>query len=107
LENTFLSIPKLLPNVFPTLKYFTKLCHQVWDSESAIASIDNIPTLFISGLKDELIPPAHMKKLHDTMPNQSTKVWKEIPDGNHNDTCTKPGYFQAIEAFFVEYVHKN
>lgn len=56
LENTFLSMRKLIPSVIPPAKYFTLLCHQVWASESALPNITKVPILFISGLQDEIVP---------------------------------------------------
>jgi len=32
------------------------LCHQIWPSESIIPSITEVPVLFLSGLKDEIVP---------------------------------------------------
>ena len=55
LENTFLSMRKLIPSVIPPAKYLTILCHQIWPSDSVIPSI-KVPTLFLSGLKDEIVP---------------------------------------------------
>jgi fermentation-respiration switch protein FrsA (DUF1100 family) len=56
LENTFLSMRKLIPSVLPPAKYFSLLCHQVWPSDSIIPAIKNIPMLFLSGLQDEIVP---------------------------------------------------
>ncbi|KAJ0143999.1 hypothetical protein HZ326_13207 [Fusarium oxysporum f. sp. albedinis] len=56
LENTFLSIRKLIPSVVPPAKYLTLLCHQVWPSESVLPNITKVPTLFISGSQDEIVP---------------------------------------------------
>lgn len=56
LENTFLSMRKLIPSVIPPAKYLTMLCHQVWPSENHIASITEVPILFLSGLQDEIVP---------------------------------------------------
>ena len=36
-----------------------------WDSKSRISNID-IPVLFISGLKDEIVNPKFMKELYNT-----------------------------------------
>lgn len=55
LENTFLSMRKLIPSVLPPARYFALFCHQVWASDSLIPNI-HIPTLFISGLQDEIVP---------------------------------------------------
>ncbi|ODA78351.1 hypothetical protein RJ55_05732 [Drechmeria coniospora] len=56
LENTFLSMRKLIPSVIPPAKYLTLLCHQVWPSESILPSISKVPILFLSGLQDEIVP---------------------------------------------------
>lgn len=72
LENTFLSIRKLIPTyvyrqirqklcltvsrVFPPARYLARLCHQHWTSEEVLPKITDVPVLFLSGLKDELVP---------------------------------------------------
>lgn len=56
LENTFLSMRKLIPSVLPPAKYLSLLCHQVWPSDSIIHRIDRLPILFLSGLQDEIVP---------------------------------------------------
>ena len=75
LENTFLSIRKMIPryedilcspsnqlvannenSAFPPAKYLAPLCHQVWPSEDTLPQITDVPILFISGLKDEIVP---------------------------------------------------
>jgi fermentation-respiration switch protein FrsA (DUF1100 family) len=56
LENTFLSMRKLIPSVLPPAKYLAMLCHQVWSSESILPNIKKTPILFLSGLQDEIVP---------------------------------------------------
>lgn len=56
LENTFLSIAKMIPSVMPLAKYLTPLCHEYWKSEEALPKITDIPILFLSGLQDEIVP---------------------------------------------------
>lgn len=55
LENTFLSMRKLIPSIMPPAKYLAYLCHQVWPSDSLIPAV-KVPTLFLSGLQDEIVP---------------------------------------------------
>jgi abhydrolase domain-containing protein 13 len=55
LENTFLSMRKLIPSVIPPAKYLTLLCNQVWPSDSLMPTI-KVPVLFLSGLQDEIVP---------------------------------------------------
>lgn len=78
LENTFLSMRKLIPSyvlpmldsvefcpvsilinllrIIPPAKYLTLLCHQVWASDNYLPSITEVPILFLSGLLDEIVP---------------------------------------------------
>ncbi|KAJ6259887.1 hypothetical protein Dda_5531 [Drechslerella dactyloides] len=106
LENTFTSMRAVIPNVFPPAKYITRLCHQVWPSEETIPKVESIPILFLSGLRDELVPPEHMKRLHQVA-GSSTKVWRELPDGSHNDSVMEPGYFEYINDFVNDEVMRT
>ncbi|KAM3536605.1 hypothetical protein MY4038_000060 [Beauveria bassiana] len=101
LENTFLSMRKLIPSVIPPAKYLTLLCHQVWASESVLPTIDKVPILFISGLQDEIVPPEHMKRLFEISAAPS-KIWKPLPGGDHNSSVLEEGYFEAIQEFVNE-----
>lgn len=56
LENTFLSIAKMIPKALPPAKILTPLCHEYWKSEEIIPQITDIPILFLSGLQDEIVP---------------------------------------------------
>ncbi|KAK3382318.1 Alpha/Beta hydrolase protein [Lasiosphaeria ovina] len=99
LENTFLSMRKLIPSIIPPAKYFALLCHQVWPSESLIPSV-KVPTLFLSGLQDEIVPPIHMKRLFD-LSTAPVKIWKPFPGGDHNTSVIEEGYFEAINDFMT------
>lgn len=56
LENTFLSMRKLIPSVIPPARYLAILCHQVWPNDTVLPSITKVPILFLSGLQDEIVP---------------------------------------------------
>lgn len=104
LENTFLSIPELIPHVLPPIRPFTFLCREYWPSGISIKKIGKqTPILFLSGRKDELVPPIHMDTLYARC-QSNLKVWKQLEDGTHNDTCVKPGYFEAIGLFLATYI---
>ena len=102
LENTFTSIRKLIPSVMPPAKYIASWCHQKWSTDETIVKITNkdIPILFLSGLKDEIVPAHMMKTLYQSC--QTRKVFKTFPDGDHNSTVAEPGYFDAIWQFLVQ-----
>ncbi|KAK4997882.1 bem46 protein, variant [Elasticomyces elasticus] len=105
LENTFLSIKKMIPSVFWAASYLAPLCHQVWPSEKTLPQITNVSILFLSGLRDEIVPPSHMKTLYEIC-RSPTKMWRELPYGDHNNTVAEPGYFAFVEEFIRDHVAK-
>ena len=46
--------------------------------------------------------PSHMTRLFEIC--KAPKIWKELPNGSHNDTVAEPRYFQYIEEFLSEFV---
>lgn len=108
LENTFLSIRKLIPAVMPPARYISMLCHQKWPSDEMIQSIpaNGPPILFLSGLKDEIVPPTMMRTLYDLC-KIKRKTWKDFENGDHNSTVAEPGYFDAIWDFLVKEVLRD
>ncbi|CCF56287.1 hypothetical protein KAFR_0A08530 [Kazachstania africana CBS 2517] len=99
LENTFLSIRKVIPYMFPILKRLAFMCHEIWNSEQEIKGIpETISILFLRGLKDEIVPPHHMKKLFEICPSKDKRIF-EFPLGHHNDTILQDGYWAIIEEF--------
>ncbi|RDL40091.1 uncharacterized protein BP5553_00070 [Venustampulla echinocandica] len=98
LENTFLSMRKLIPSIIPPAKYLTLLCHQVWASDNYMPSITEVPILFLSGLQDEIVPPSHMARLYEIC-QSPTKIWKPLPAGDHNSSVLEDGYFESVEDF--------
>ena len=67
LENTFRSMRTLIPSAFPPAKYLARLCHQIWPSEATLPLIEHTPILFLSGLKDELVPCVFPASVCDAM----------------------------------------
>lgn len=65
LENTFTNIPEMVDHIFPVLKYVKKLVLKInWPSINRIPEI-TCPIMFVSGLRDEIVPADHMQRLHD------------------------------------------
>ncbi|KAJ3069962.1 hypothetical protein HDU98_006978 [Podochytrium sp. JEL0797] len=120
IENTFLTLPKLIPSAMPAMKYLAFLCHQVWNSEAAVQKIpETVPMLFLSGTSDELIPQKHMIELAKLARRSRGKAgseeegsalvrdrngvrWVEFQNGTHNDTCMQAGYYDTIGEFLEE-----
>ncbi|CCM01261.1 uncharacterized protein FIBRA_03310 [Fibroporia radiculosa] len=130
LENTFLSLPRLVPNAFPILGPFAFLCHQKWDSASKIPLIPrDIPILMLSGVQDEVVPREHMqglweivqkrvsrrskevdaedrterngKTVHDIVDRGAHSRFVEFEKGTHNDTCVQQGYWTTVAEFIA------
>jgi len=98
LENTFTSLPALIPNVLPLLAPLSFLCHQKWESEQKIQRIPRtMPMLLLSGAKDEVVPKEHMQALQKLVYLRVT--FKEFPKGRHNDTCIQEGYWTTVVKF--------
>lgn len=101
LENTFLSINKVVPNVVPLLRWFAPVVTQSWRSEDVVGKVPaEMPALFLGGAKDEIIPPAHFRKLYELCGSQH-KTFKTYAHGMHNDTIIQPGYFEDLLAFLA------
>ncbi|TCD66870.1 hypothetical protein EIP91_000768 [Steccherinum ochraceum] len=74
LENTFLSLPRLVPSALPVLGPFAFLCHQKWDSASKISLIPSkTPILMLSGAHDEVVPREHMEGLWELVMQREAK----------------------------------
>ncbi|GAA6008960.1 uncharacterized protein JCM10292_006577 [Rhodotorula paludigena] len=104
IENTFLSLPKLVPHILPFVRPFVPfLLHQIWRSESAIASLpSDFPVLMLAGKRDELVEPGQMKGLRRAC-GSSEVTWREFANGTHNDTCIQPDYFRTIAAWIASH----
>ncbi|KAI9094585.1 Alpha/Beta hydrolase protein [Phlyctochytrium arcticum] len=119
-ENTFLSLPKLIPHVLPYIRHFTFLCSDKWNTEQTIKTIKELPILLLSGGKDELIPAPQMARLciaartargvpppssETSLPTTEKNVqFIVFPSGTHNETCMQKGYFQHVFAFWDNFV---
>ncbi|KAI4260754.1 MAG: hypothetical protein LQ352_000146 [Teloschistes flavicans] len=101
LLNTFTSIRKLIPSAFPPAKYIAFMCHQYWNSEEVLPEITKVPILFMSGLRDEIVPPSHMKELYASC-RTTKKIWRDFPNGTHNETLAQPYFFDYIVHFVRE-----
>eukprot|EP00244_Chara_vulgaris_P002792 TRINITY_DN14933_c0_g3_i2.p1 TRINITY_DN14933_c0_g3~~TRINITY_DN14933_c0_g3_i2.p1 ORF type:complete len:127 (-),score=9.47 TRINITY_DN14933_c0_g3_i2:164-505(-) len=80
------------------------LVRSQWRSVDAIEQIRE-PILFISGLKDEMIPPSHMKSLYEAAKSARPRLMVEFSTGMHMDTWIhgKDAYWRAISNFLNQY----
>lgn len=100
-ENTFLSIAAMVDTLMPLIAPAKGLILRIgWNSELLIQELQQ-PIMFISGLKDELVPPIHMKKLHTLAVKSKYRYWFEVPTGTHNETFIAAGmqYYLRLKEF--------
>ncbi|TIB63261.1 hypothetical protein E3P77_03574 [Wallemia ichthyophaga] len=114
LENTFTSIPQLIPSIIPLLTPFTFLCTEKWNSGESIKKIGkSVHTLFLSGRQDEIVPVSHMESLYRKVKEDrdeklsSICTWKSFPHGTHNDTCISPDYWNSVADFLNQISQTN
>jgi fermentation-respiration switch protein FrsA (DUF1100 family) len=106
-ENTFLSIPKMVDVVMPYLKLVKSLVLKMnWDNEDLLTrGLRTTPILFLAGDKDELVPHHHMIQLYklSTRGERKTSLseFYIVKGGRHNDTWMRGGrqYYEKMNAF--------
>jgi len=107
-ENTYLSIRRLIPDVMPTFSLLAPFFRQ-WNSLASMAKIPRtLPILMLSGGHDEVIPPTHMQLLWDVAnagESRGQSRFVTFPDGTHNDTWAQEGYWEVVQEFIRGTVH--
>lgn len=67
------------------------------------------PILFVSGLRDEIVPPSHMKMLYAKAAAHNRHcIFVEFPSGMHMDTWLAGGdpYWRTIQQFIQKHATK-
>ncbi|XP_071210898.1 protein ABHD13-like [Salvelinus alpinus] len=107
-ENTFLSIPHMAATLF---SFLPMRLLPLWFYRNQFLSYRQValcrmPSLFVSGLSDQLIPPVMMKQLYELSPAR-TKRLAIFSEGTHNDTWQCQGYFAALEQFVKDLMNSH
>jgi pimeloyl-ACP methyl ester carboxylesterase len=107
-ENTFLSISKMVDHLMP---YFSPIklfvLRMQWNTEHVVSSI-RVPTLFMAGKLDTLVPHFHMLTLYERMKTRMMKGvlvrLHVVENGTHNETWMQGGreYWRAMRQFLEE-----
>jgi hypothetical protein len=64
IENTFMSLPRLIPSAMPLLGPFSFLCHQKWESYLKAPKLPpDMRVLMLGGARDEVVPRTQMQEL--------------------------------------------
>merc|ERR1711874_422152 len=105
-ENTFLSISKMVNKLLPIFKYVKFLVLRIhWENEK-IAPLLKCPILYLAGEKDELVPHEHMRILMQKSDRGESKFVQKhiIKSGMHNDSWMQGGekYYDDIASFIKE-----
>ncbi|KAJ0531889.1 putative peptidase S9, prolyl oligopeptidase, catalytic domain, alpha/Beta hydrolase [Helianthus annuus] len=118
LENTFTSILDMAGVLLPFLKWFIggstskglKVLNFVvrspWSTIDEIGQVKQ-PILFLSGLRDEMVPPFHMEMLYAKAAAHNKKcVFVDFPTGMHMDTWLAGGehYWNTVRTFIQQNV---
>ncbi|KAJ1431670.1 Alpha/Beta hydrolase protein [Ochromonadaceae sp. CCMP2298] len=103
-ENTFLSVSDMVDVVLPILSPIKSLVlFMKWHSYLKIQEL-SMPTLFISGDQDQLVPPSHMRRLFELA--RGEKEFYSVAGGTHNDTFEIAGveYYRRLRQFMRQQV---
>ncbi|CAI9286125.1 unnamed protein product [Lactuca saligna] len=121
LENTFTSILDMAGVLLPFLKWFIggsiskgpKILNFVvrspWNTLDTVGEVKQ-PILFLSGLRDEMVPPLHMQMLYAKAAGRNKRcTFVEFPNGMHMDTWLAGGdfYWKTVQTFLQKNVIQN
>jgi len=100
LLNTFTSIEDMVAILFPALRRMSSLVTNKWNS---LATIKNVrcPILFLSGQRDELVPPRMMQALHDAATASAGAKLVLFKNGQHNTTWLAQTYVDELASFLL------
>eukprot|EP00510_Aplanochytrium_minuta_P002171 CAMPEP_0184008718 /NCGR_PEP_ID=MMETSP0954-20121128/2147_1 /TAXON_ID=627963 /ORGANISM="Aplanochytrium sp, Strain PBS07" /LENGTH=173 /DNA_ID=CAMNT_0026287895 /DNA_START=501 /DNA_END=1022 /DNA_ORIENTATION=- len=112
-ENSFTSIDDVVDVHFSMLKNFKFLLTENWDSMKSVSTIGNAvdeatmrgdvispKLLFVSGRKDEIVPPKMMDNLYDEAKVHNLKATLiKFENGDHNMTWLENEYFSRLCAW--------
>lgn len=112
-ENTFLSISDMVDKLFPILTRIKPWVLRLkWNSLQVVKGLRHLPILYLAGAKDELVPHAHMKLLHQASLHEALNKnvdWHVVTNGTHNETWFQGGeqYWKAFRLFLAKYASNS
>merc|ERR1719401_7116 len=114
LENTFTALRDMAVQLFPFLSFLSVLLRppMVFDPWDSTDSLDFLTKnhrawccCLLSGLEDQIVPPAQMRQLRNILKEREPKVLKffTFKYGGHNDTPTRGGaeYWSSFQKFMA------
>lgn len=114
LENSLTSIREMAVQLFPFLRCLRPLIRwpillDEWRAEERLEFVArrhrDWGCCLLSGLRDELVPPAHMRRLYEVLERGRPRVLEmhTFEEGGHNDTPARGGdaYWEAFAGFLA------
>ena len=106
-ENTFVSISTMVDHLMPYVSPFKSLILRIGWNSGEIAPTINIPSMYLAGAQDTLVPHSHMVELFTRMKNSKTDNivrMHVVKNGTHNETWMQGGkeYWVAIKRFLQD-----
>jgi len=99
IENCFTSISDMIDVSVPAIRLFKFITTNHWDNKKFIRYMNSdVAVLFLSGQRDDAIPPSQMKLLYDCCPS-AYKDLKLFPFGGHDQLAQQPQYHHIIVDF--------
>ncbi|KAF7312763.1 Hydrolase-4 domain-containing protein [Mycena indigotica] len=98
IENTFLSIPRLIRRVPYVGLILSSIVMQPWNSAEKLPRVPaTVPLLFLSGTWDQVVPRQHMEGLWEIRKQAASELdrFESFPYG-HNNTSAAPGYWDKV-----------
>ena len=77
------------------------LVHQWFERRDCAVSSEGLIPFFLPNLQLMIPSPEHMKQLYAAC-KVKRKIWKEMPNGSHNDTVAELYFFNHIFDFVSE-----
>lgn len=111
LENTFISIPEMIPALVPALKYLRFFSANKWNSLKLVKEKKlGVPTLFSAAIKDEMVPHQHMLELYtaakEKNPDLSVTMYK-YETGGHMSLYVQPNYYFNMRTWLKDVLGCN
>jgi pimeloyl-ACP methyl ester carboxylesterase len=124
IENSFLSIADMVGQVVPFLSavpaaFLDRVLWSVWPSKQRVRSLGHsrLPALFLSSLRDEIVPPEQMARLcalykaaWQANQGEQAQVWFEFfPNATHNDMPVAAGanYYIKVASFVKQVLNSD
>jgi pimeloyl-ACP methyl ester carboxylesterase len=98
LVTPFDSLSAVAKRHYPVVPVDLLLRHR-FDSDRAAPKL-TLPLLCLAAERDEVIPPAHARRLFDLW--AGPKQWVMLAGASHNDTDSVPDFWRSIAAFLRE-----